>query len=155
MWHLLLSTSVFMGDFFIKKNREQTLQPEKDYLNGHVKIMTYHNHGAFLNAGEKYPAAVKWISLALTGFIFLIFILTATTRGNGMLRLGLSMLLGGAFSNTYDRIKKGYVTDYLNFPKAPRFLSTIVFNISDFFILTGAMLSVLGIKSIQKNGNLV
>ena len=52
-------------------------------------------------------------------------------------------LLGGAYSNTYDRVKKGFVTDYLNFPKMPGKIKNIVFNISDFCIMVGCGLILL------------
>lgn len=64
--------------------------------------------------------------------------------GNRLLRVGLALLLGGAFSNTYDRLKRKYVVDYLSFGVRWKGLRRIVFNVSDFCILIGAMLSALG-----------
>ena len=51
-------------------------------------------------------------------------------------------MLGGAFSNTYDRLTKKYVVDYLELPKVP-LLNKIIFNLSDFCIALGALLTVL------------
>ena len=61
-----------------------------------------------------------------------------------MLRVGLSLLLGGAFSNTYDRLKRKYVVDYVSFGVKWKKLRQVVFNISDFCIITGALLAILG-----------
>ena len=142
MHSILLTTTILGGETIIKKYRENNRE-EKDYLNGNVHIMTYHNYGAFLNSGEKKPFWVKWISILLTLFMTALFVLSFTKFGNKELRTGLAFLLGGAYSNTYDRIKKGFVTDYLNFPKLPGKIRNIVFNISDFCILVGCGLIMI------------
>ena len=73
-----------------------------------------------------------------------VFIVSLGHRGNNLLRLGLSLLLGGAFSNTYDRLRRGYVVDYVSFPVKWQAFRKIVFNCSDFCIIIGALLSALG-----------
>ena len=142
MQSILLATAILGGETIVKKHRESNRE-EKDYLNGNVHIMTYHNYGAFLNSGEKNPFLVKLISVMLTLAMTALFVLTFTRYGSKQLRTGLAFLLGGAYSNTYDRIKKGFVTDYLNFPGLPGKLKNIVFNISDFCILAGCGLIVI------------
>lgn len=142
MQSILLAAGILSADTIIKRRREEK-KDEKEYLNGNVHIMTYHNYGAFLNSGEKRPLIIKLISLGLTLVLTVFFVLTFTRFGNRHLRMGLAFLLGGAYSNTYDRIKKGFVTDYLNFPKLPGKIRDIVFNISDFCILIGCGLIVI------------
>ena len=58
--------------------------------------------------------------------------------------MGLSVLLGGSFSNTYDRLKRKYVVDYFSFNVKCCGIRRIVFNISDFCIMIGAAMAVLG-----------
>ena len=142
MQSILLAASILCTDTVIKKKREHYKEP-KTYLDGNVHIMTYHNYGAFLNLGEKNPFLVKLISVILTLAMTALFVLSFTRYGSKQLRTGLAFLLGGAYSNTYDRIKKGFVTDYLNFPGLPGKLKNIVFNISDFCILAGCGLIVI------------
>ena len=142
MQSILLAAAILGGDTIIKKKREENTK-RVEYLNGNVSIMTYHNYGAFLNRGEKRPFLVKLVSILLTLFMTSLFILTFTQYGNKELRMGLAFLLGGAYSNTYDRVKKGFVTDYLNFPKVPGKIRNIVFNISDFGILIGCCLILI------------
>lgn len=139
MLYTLISVFLFGIDSWIKNKREDDTS-EYDLCDGKMHISTYHNNGVFLNFMEKYPSAVKITSLVLTLAMTLLFILTLSKHGNKMLKMGLSLLLGGAFCNTYDRIKKGYVVDYVSFPKAPGKLKHIVFNISDFAIVIGAVL---------------
>ena len=103
----------------------------------------HHNKGAFLNAGQKKRPVVVTLSVLLTIGTAAVFALSLGTRGNGMFKAGLSMLLGGAFSNTYDRLKRKYVVDYFSFPVKWKWFSRIVFNLSDFGIIIGALVAAL------------
>ena len=73
-----------------------------------------------------------------------VFLSTFSLRGNSTLRAGLALLLGGAYSNTYDRLTRNYVVDYVSFPVKNKRVRRVVFNISDFCIMIGALLMVLG-----------
>ena len=90
--------------------------------------------------------SAPWYTGILIGgvLIAVLFVVSLGHRGNRLLRVGLALLLGGAFSNTYDRLKRKYVVDYLSFGVRWKGLRRIVFNVSDFCILIGAMLSALG-----------
>ena len=61
--------------------------------------------------------------MGLTVLVTLLFVLTLGTKGNKALKTGLAMLLGGAFSNTYDRLKRKYVVDYFSFGVRWKWLS--------------------------------
>lgn len=102
------------------------------------------NEGAFLNLGERKPLLIRLISVMLTVFLGVVFAVTLGKAGKGLLKAGLSLLLGGAFSNTYDRLKNKMVTDYIRFDFGPRRFRQIVFNLGDFAIMIGALLTVLG-----------
>ena len=110
---------------------------------GKLLLRRYHNRGAFLNLGEKNPQLVAAISVGMTVLAGLFFLSTFSFLGKGMLRWGLTMLLGGAFSNTYDRLKRKYVVDYVSFNVPWEAFRKIVFNIGDFAIMIGALVSVL------------
>lgn len=56
----------------------------------------------------------------------------------------MALLLGGAYSNTYDRLTRKYVVDYVSFPVKNARLRKIVFNVSDFCIMIGALLLAIG-----------
>ena len=102
-------------------------------------LRKYHNEGACLNLGEKKSKAVAAVSLLLTAALSLVFLFTLTKRGCAALKTGLSLLLGGAWSNTYDRLKRKYVVDYFSFNVRWKPLRQIIFNLSDFCILIGAL----------------
>ena len=57
-------------------------------------------------------------------------------------KLGLAVALGGAVSNTWDRMVRGYVVDY--FSIRWKGLKKVVFNLGDFFIFLGALMILAG-----------
>lgn len=116
---------------------------EKKKLRGLIRLRKHHNKGAFLNAGERKRPLVAAVSVLLTMAITVLFIVTLGKKGNAWLKTGLALLLGGAFSNTYDRLKRKYVVDYVSFGVKWKRLANVVFNISDFGIILGALMTAL------------
>lgn len=142
---LTVTAVIFFGELFLK-----------NYIESHMKvgetrkskcpflwIRNYRNTGAFLNFGEKKRPLIAAVSVFFTVCICVFFVMTLGSRGNLLLKTGLSFLLGGAFSNTYDRLKRKYVVDYFSFHVKWAPLRKVVFNLSDFCILIGALLTVL------------
>ncbi len=131
---------------YIEKNKTEGKIEEK--CGGFLWIRKYHNKGAFLNFMEKNKTLVKAVSIALCVMLTVLFLLTLGKKGSTLLKSGLALLLGGAYSNTYDRMHRKYVVDYfsIHVPKGPfKKLSTVVFNIADFCIMIGAMLVVIAV----------
>lgn len=138
-------------EFLIKGyiEKHKTIGEVEEKCGGLLWIRRYHNKGAFLNWMEKNRPFVKGISIVLSVGLTALFILTLGKKGSALLKTGLALLLGGAYSNTYDRLHRKYVVDYfsIHIPKGPfRKLSTVVFNIADFCIIIGAMLTVLALN---------
>ena len=149
MFSIALIVLIFAGDLFIKNRVEKYIaigrgEKEKRIANGKLILRKHHNQGMMLNMGEKKRPVVAAVSLTLTIILTLVFLLSLGHRGNRLLRLGLALLLGGSFSNTYDRLRRKYVVDYLSFPVKWKWFRDIVFNISDFCIIIGALLAALG-----------
>lgn len=138
----LLAAGIFALDLFLKNQIEKKLEEGeiKPFCKGRLLIRKYHNKGAFLDLGAKKQGAVACLSLLLTLCMTVVFLSTFTFRGNSTLKAGLAFLLGGAYSNTYDRLVRKYVVDYVSFPVRNPRIRRIVFNISDFCILIGALL---------------
>lgn len=144
--YAFLAVAVFVIDLLLKNYIERTkTEGEGNSLwGGRLLVRKYHNRGAFLDMGKQRRELVALLSLALTLGATVLFLVTFTYRGNGMLRAGLALLLGGAYSNTYDRMVRKYVVDYVSFPVKNKKIRNIVFNISDFCIMVGALLTVIG-----------
>lgn len=142
----LLAAGIFVLDLLIKNHIERSREQgeEEQICGGRLLLRKYHNKGAFLDAGKQRSGLVSLLSLTLTLGATVMFLATFTCKGNNVLRVGLAFLLGGAYSNTYDRLRRKYVVDYVSFPVKNKKIRNVVFNISDFCIMIGALLIVIG-----------
>ena len=59
---------------------------------------------------------------------------------------GVGLILGGGLSNLWERVSRGKVRDYLQFPGAPGKLSCYVFNLADLAVFTGTLMLLAGEK---------
>lgn len=90
----------------------------------------------------------EWRTFFLLGLSILVLALVAsvlwqsgTRAGGRWMRLGLSLALGGALGNMYDRLMHGTVTDFLDF-----YAGTFhwpAFNVADSAITVGAGLLII------------
>ena len=142
-----IAALIFGGDFFFKnyvEQREFPEQGEEKLWGGRFFLRRYHNRGMALGMAAGYRPVVAVLSVVLSVAAAIALMLSFGQRGNRWLQIGLSILLGGAFSNTYDRLKRRYVVDYISFGVRWKSLRNLVFNLSDFCILTGALLAAFG-----------
>lgn len=61
-------------------------------------------------------------------------------KGKTAQKLGLSIIIGGALSNLYDRLVRGYVVDYFSIEWDR--LKKVVFNLGDMFVFLGSAVIV-------------
>ncbi len=142
---------IFLLELFLKgyieKNKTEGKIEEK--CGGVLWIRKYHNKGAFLNLMEKHRPVVAGVSIVFSIVLTVMFVLTLGKKGKALLKTGLALLLGGSYSNTYDRLRRKYVVDYfsIHIPKGPfKKLSTVIFNIADFCIMIGAMIIAIALS---------
>jgi len=100
--------------------------------------ITYHR-----NAGAAWGILQnrRYIFITLTTIFSLIMIYILFKSKDKLLKLALSLVLGGAVGNLIDRVIKGSVADFLDFYFGAYHFPT--FNIADSFIVIGTI--VLGI----------
>ena len=145
MFYTALTALLCGADCLIKYAIERN-HPDgvvKPVWKGRLMIRKFHNTGAMLNLGAARQQVMAFISLIFTVFMSGVFIATLGTKGRHMLKSGLALILGGAFSNTYDRLIRKYVVDYVSFNVPYKRLRRIVFNISDFGIMIGSCFLVI------------
>lgn len=142
MFYLLIIAGIFLADFIIKRTVEKKLAlgEKKTYAKGKIVIQKYYNKGFALDRFEKYPKFVAYGSGVVCSLMVVKFCRLLFQNGQKGIKAALAMIIGGAASNIYDRFHKKYVVDYIcfNIPWKP--LRKIIFNISDFFIIFGAVL---------------
>lgn len=99
------------------------------------------NYGAAFGILQNKKIFFVIITLVVI-FAITVFLVKNYYEINGFMRIGLSMLLGGAIGNFIDRLRLGYVVDFISFRLINRY-DFPVFNIADIFIVAGTGLILL------------
>lgn len=110
-----------------------------------VVLSNERNRGAAFNSFEKSPKFVRYASTMAAGCVcgLLTATLSMTAPGEQKLKkTGLAILAGGALGNVTDRIRDGYVTDYVSLAKGPEKVRQIVFNAADVAVATGSIMAL-------------
>ena len=107
----------------------------------HLDFHHVENDGLAGSILRTYPKLVRYLPCAALA-VNIPLLLHGFRKQSRPAKCGVALLLTGSASNVYDRLKNGTVTDMLRFPKAPGRLKTLVFNIADFMILLGALLTL-------------
>lgn len=103
--------------------------------NGFAEIEKHHNYGLPMNKLDKYPKAISYVSAFALIFQSLNTVNDALEDDDAIKDTANAMILAGALSNTYDRLERGYVVDYLKIGK-----KRAIYNISDFLIIGGVII---------------
>ena len=105
----------------------------KDVMSEISPDQVIYNKGFAANRLDSRPRVVALVSAALTAVITAVFFSGKYTPGE---ELANGLILGGALSNTSERIARGKVTDYIP-------LGKYVYNIGDFAIYAGSLIKLI------------
>lgn len=127
-------------DLIIKsaiEDQEEAVFP-KELEGSGGKVLLHKNHNAGFSFGyfKDHPSLVQMIPLAVASFIGGMLASLLQRKGNTLEKLALSIAMGGAVSNLYDRLVRHYVVDYFSIQYGK--LKKVVFNLGDLFIFLGA-----------------
>jgi len=143
---IILAALVCGLDLIIKqwigKNKE--INSQEEILSGSIIITKYYNTGAFLGVMKDKSRQLLGITLISIGVVLGFLLAFLGKRGNLLLKLGLSLLLGGACGNAYERLTKGKVTDYFRISIGNEKLKKVVFNLGDIFVFLGSIIAFIG-----------
>lgn len=138
-----VSLAVAVADLLLKKKAEENnSEMDRKIAGGKILLRKVHNHGLAMNTLDEYPKVVKGTALAAMGTMAVVWMLALAEKGNILKKCGLSLILGGAVSNIYDRLKRGYVVDYIAFNVKKENIRNITFNLGDFAIFGGMFMLV-------------
>lgn len=146
MIYLLIACIVFAIDFYLKTWIE--VKPKKDFpirlAGGHVELRRLHNKGLAGSRLQDKPKQATLISALAFAGCLLLSLPWLFRKGDRLDKTAMAMILGGAAGNLFDRIGRGYVVDYLSFPKAKiKQIRRFVYNLADLFIFLGGALLLL------------
>jgi signal peptidase II len=117
---------------------------------GQINILSFFdltfvkNYGVsfgLLKAGSEFE---RWLLVGLSGTIATIFLLWMRQAPRLLSATALGLVVGGAIGNMIDRMRFGYVVDFLDFSGIwrPHFFN-YVFNVADAAITLGAVLLIV------------
>ena len=140
--YYLLSSLVFLSDQFTKIQAINLVRDEQFIkINSYLYLVHFKNEGAafsFLSDAGGWQRYFLSIVAAIAS-VFIIFMIKKN-KENIFLALGLSLILGGAVGNLYDRLSLGHVTDFLYFHFNDYYWPA--FNLADTAITVGAAIII-------------
>lgn len=145
---LVLSAVVVFADRLSKISiqHSMTLFDSVPVIPGLLRIVHTENPGAafgVLAEGNPFLRSAVLIGVSAAVLVFVAFALwgRGTSFNSALTRFGLSLILGGATGNLYDRILHGAVTDFIEIYHGA--WSFPAFNVADTAITIGAVLLML------------
>lgn len=82
--------------------------------------------------------------IAIFALLFIIYIYVKVAQEDWLTRMSLSLVMGGALGNIWDRVKHGYVVDFIDVHYYRHF-TWPTFNFADIVITIGAGLIILSL----------
>ena len=121
-------------------SRTGKLRLESKYL----RLTHLENRGFFLGLGQKHEKLLRWLPMGVW-LLAAVCLLPELSKRVFSAQLGILLVLLGGLSNQFDRLRRGSVTDYLQFPHRRAQKRALVWNLADFMLIGGVVLTVLGL----------
>lgn len=141
MLYLGLAAGLCVLDFVVKYGINHKKSPSKIKCN-YIEVIPLYNKGAAMGLFNNHKRILNIVTIIAVTSLSVCFAVALKT-GTIIEKVGYALVNAGAWNNAYERIVRGKVTDYINFPKFPGKIKDIVFNLSDFFIMIGAFLLII------------
>ena len=123
---------------YIEENVSE--KEEKNFCGTKVLIRKVYNKGFAFNSMDSEPDKVKKASVITTAVILMLTLAESFREGHKVNKTALTLLSAGAISNTYDRIVRGKVVDYIGIRSDHKILGDVTANLADVYILIGSVL---------------
>jgi signal peptidase II len=141
MWWVIAGVVVFDQVTKLLVLRTLPLYGSTPIIPGFADLVHVHNAGVafgLLNDPDHPGRKLITTALALAALLGIAYYARHVQRGERVARLGLSMILGGAIGNLADRIRQGFVVDFVDLYW--RDWHFWAFNVADAAITIGAVL---------------
>lgn len=128
----------------IEAQKKEEFPRDLEGTGGLIRLYRNHNRGFCFGALKEQTEMVKLLPLIFTSAASGVFVWLLTRKSPVSQKFGFSLVVAGAASNLFDRMKCGYVVDFFSIRLG--FLKRVVFNLADFFILAGT--AVLAVRDL-------
>lgn len=143
-WFLITPVVLAGLDQLFKTAVEQKMEKgEERRISSFSVLRRVENRGMSMNLLSESPDLVKGFSIVAAIVVSVAQLFCVMSKKRFLLKGGLTLMAAGAWSNTFDRIFRGYVVDYIGFKCKNEKISAVTYNLADFFIAAGAGLAVL------------
>lgn len=113
-----------------------------EWIEPYARFIHWHNTGVAF--GMFQGMGIVFAVLAAVVSVGLVYYYPRLHQNNWIIKLAMSMMLGGALGNLVDRITLGYVTDFISVG------TFAVFNVADSSITVGTIVLVLGVYLLEQ-----
>ncbi len=127
--------------------RPQRIAHAPTPIAGEVLSLDYaENCSAAFGLAQQFPAPARRVFLACMAILAVVALFVALARGHGsqLFVWGVPLVAAGALGNMIDRLRLGYVVDFLHVQYEPWSFDYPVFNVADILIGVGVALLVIG-----------
>lgn len=139
----LVAAAALAADQITKHVVANALAPDRSVgLGGPFSIEHVHNSGIAFGLFASRTSAVVVLTALAVGAMVVFF--GRSARRHRLLPVALGFVLGGSMSNLIDRVRLGYVTDFLHVRYWP------AFNLADSFIVVGVALLFLSFVAADR-----
>ena len=150
---LLVSAGVILLDMYTKQLATELLALYRPHeVFSWLNMTLAHNYGAAFSFLSSAGGWQRWFFIALASTVSLVLLvwLLRLPRRDWLTRLGLALILGGAIGNLVDRVRLGYVVDFIDVHYQGWHYPA--FNIADSAITCGVALLILDVFLISRRG---
>ncbi len=143
LWIIAIAVVAFASDQASKYiiTRYLDLHASIDVIPSFFQLSLVHNHGAAFGilSGVGEPIrSIALISLSAAAFAILVYLYFQRPAGDRLVACSIALIAGGAIGNLTDRIRLGYVVDFLDVYVHTYHWPT--FNLADSCITVGMLL---------------
>ena len=129
---------------YIEENFEE--EEERETILDKVVLRKVYNKGFCFNTLDKKPELVRKTSGILCAGLAIYDAWLFLKKGKWLRKFGMVFLTAGAISNTYDRLIRGKVIDYIGIQWKNSRLRRLTANLADVYVVIGA--AVTGVAKI-------
>ncbi len=145
---------VFILDQITKKWAISALKgkPAIDVIKGYFDFRYVENPGAAWGIFGSMDDSVRkpfFVIVSIIAILFIIYFFIKIKKEQRVLSVAISLILGGAFGNFYDRVVNSYVVDFIHWFYKDYHWPT--FNIADSAITCGVILMIIHMLFLEKS----